>query len=92
MCAFENVTVPVVVMSAIAYYILVRILVRHHGRDSSLARAVGSDRKGMASVVIYLLAIIVAAWDAHISCALYVIVAVAWLIPDRRIERMVVPE
>jgi uncharacterized membrane protein len=74
-------------MPAIAYYILTRALIALHGRDSVLAAAVGHDFKGVVSVVIYAVAVLlafVATWAAQ---ALYVLVAIIWLVPDRRIER-----
>ena len=77
----------VLVMSAIAYYILVRALLRIHGPETRLARAVGTDFKGRISVVIYVLAIPAAFLQPWISVALYVAVAIMWLVPDRRMER-----
>lgn len=74
-------------MSAIAYYILVRTLIALHGVDSPLAVAIGSDLKGKISPILYLAAIGLAFVRPWISCALYVTVAAIWLIPDRRIER-----
>ena len=80
----------VLLMAAIAYSILVRALLSLHGHDSLLASAVGSDFKGKISVVIYAVAIALAFVNSWISCALYVLVAVMWIIPDRRIERQMV--
>lgn len=77
----------VLLMAGTAYYILSRALIRHHGKTSTLATALGNDFKGKISLVIYLLAISLAFENAWISCALYVLVAVIWLIPDRRIEK-----
>jgi uncharacterized membrane protein len=77
----------VLLMAAIAYTILVRALLAHHPRDSALAAAIGSDFKGKASLAIYAVAIPLAFVSAWFSCALYVTVAIMWLIPDRRIER-----
>ena len=77
----------VLLMAGPAYYILTRALIRHHGKASTIATALGSDFKGKISLVIYLLAISLAFENAWISCALYVLVAVIWLIPDRRIEK-----
>ena len=77
----------VLLMAAIAYSLLVRALLSLHGHDSLLASALGSDFKGKISVVIYAVAIALAFVNAWISCALYVLVAVMWIIPDRRIER-----
>jgi uncharacterized membrane protein len=76
----------VLLLAAISYYVLTRVLIAHHGMDSELARAVGNDRKGMLSLVIYATAIPVAFLEAHVACGLYGVVAVIWLIPDRRIE------
>jgi uncharacterized membrane protein len=76
----------VMLFSGIAYYILSRVLVHHHGRDSELAAAVGTDRKGEISLVIYAVAIALSFASPTVACALYVLVAVIWLIPDRRIE------
>ncbi len=73
--------------AAVAYFILTRALIALHGRDSVLATALGRDRKGKLSLVFYLAAIPVAFVSPWISCALYVLVAVMWLLPDRRIEK-----
>jgi TMEM175 potassium channel family protein len=72
-----------------AYYILTRALLAHHGKDSALAKAVGRDFKGIVSVVVYAAAIPLSFPSARLACALYVLVAVMWLIPDRRIERVI---
>jgi uncharacterized membrane protein len=77
----------VLLLSAIAYTILTRALLAHHAPDSALARAVGRDGKGWVSLVVYVVAIPLALTYAWLACALYVGVAVLWLIPDRRIER-----
>jgi uncharacterized membrane protein len=76
----------VMLFSGVAYYILSRVLVHHHGRDSELAAAVGTDRKGEVSLVIYAVAIALSFASPRAACALYVLVAVIWFIPDRRIE------
>jgi len=77
----------VMLTSGSAYFILSRILVSHHGTDSPLATAVGRDVKGKTSLVIYLLAIPLAFVNPWYACSLYVLVAILWLIPDRRIEK-----
>ena len=77
----------VLLLAGCAYYILSRLLIRHHGHDSPLALAIGSDFKGRISVVLYLLAIPLAFVRWWIAGLLYVAVAVMWLIPDTRIER-----
>jgi uncharacterized membrane protein len=78
----------VLLMSAIAYYILQSRILRLEGPDSVLAKAVGRDKKGKISPVIYALAIPLAYVSPWISGALYLIVAIIWLIPDPRIERV----
>ncbi|HXD29830.1 MAG TPA: TMEM175 family protein [Pyrinomonadaceae bacterium] len=75
--------------AAIAYFILTRALLRIHGKDSDLAIALGADFKGKISMVIYLVAIPLAFVHALLAGALYVLVAVMWLIPDRRIEKRI---
>jgi uncharacterized membrane protein len=77
----------VLLFSAIAYYILTRALISLHGADSLLRKAVGRDFKGQISAVIYLVAIPLALVKWWLACALYVLVAIMWLVPDRRIER-----
>jgi TMEM175 potassium channel family protein len=71
-----------------AYFILARTLISHHGRDSILAKALGRDFKTKISLTLYALAIPLAFVRPWIACALYVVVAVMWLIPDRRIEKV----
>ena len=80
----------VLLLSGVAYFILTRILVAHHPPDSALAIAVGRDLKGEASLAIYAVAIPVAFYRPALACALYVVVAILWLIPDRRIEKVLV--
>ncbi|HKO97280.1 MAG TPA: TMEM175 family protein [Pyrinomonadaceae bacterium] len=77
----------VLLFAAIAYFILVRVLLSLHGRESLLATAMGSDFKGKISMVVCLVAIPLALVKWWLACALYIVVAVTWLIPDRRIER-----
>ena len=77
----------VLIMAAVAYYILVRTLLAGHGPDSTLAHALGSDFKGRISVVIYAAGIALAFVNAWLGIALYACVAVLWLCPDRRIEK-----
>jgi uncharacterized membrane protein len=77
----------VLLMSGVAFTILVHFLVKHEGSDSTLARAVGKNRKTQISVVFDLLGIGIAFFDPRLSVACYVIVALIWFIPDRRIER-----
>ncbi len=77
----------VLLCSAIAYYILARVLVASHGKDSALATALGEDFKGKVSVLIYAVAIPLSFVNSWFACILYILVAVMWLIPDRRIEK-----
>ena len=77
----------VMLLSAIAYTILARLLVALHGRSSTLAAALGRDFKGKLSLAIYIVAIPLAFLSSWLACGLYAAVAVIWLIPDRRIER-----
>src|SRR5689334_11593535 len=77
------------VLAAVAYTILQQTIVSANGRDSTLARAVGSDRKGKISLAIYVVAIPLAFVNPRLSDLLYVIVALVWFIPDRRIERAI---
>jgi uncharacterized membrane protein len=77
----------VLMMAGIAYWILERTIIDAEGASSVLAKAVGQDRKGIISVVIYAVAIPLAFLGHWISQSFYVVVALIWLIPDRRIER-----
>ncbi|OIR04135.1 hypothetical protein GALL_138660 [mine drainage metagenome] len=77
----------VLMMAAIAYWMLQTAIIRSQGRDSLLARAVGRDIKGKASPLLYASAIGLAFVDPWISQAIFVAVALIWLVPDRRIER-----
>ncbi len=76
-------------LCAITFTILARVLVAHQGQDSTLAIAIGNDQKGKTSLLLYVAAIPLAFVDPRISLALYVTVAVIWLLPDRRIERLI---
>ena len=81
----------VLLRAAIAYFILARAIIRREGPDSPLARAFGRDWKGKISPVIYSLAIMLSFVNQWLSQALFVTVAIMWLVPDRRIERVVEP-
>jgi uncharacterized membrane protein len=74
-------------MPGIAYYLLQMAILRREGPDSTLAKALGRDIKGKISPLLYLLAILLAFVNPLFSGAIFVIVALIWLIPDRRIER-----
>lgn len=77
----------VMLFAGIAYYILAHTLVAEQGADSRLARAVGRDRKGKLSVLLYAIAIVLAFVNALLAVAIYVGVALMWLVPDTRIEK-----
>ena len=79
----------VLLLAGVAYFILVRVLIRLHGQDSTLATSIGRDRKGKISIAIYTAAIPIAFVKPWIAEACYLIVAIMWLIPDPRIERRV---
>jgi len=80
----------ILLLAAIAYTILVQSLLSLHGPDSLLATALGSDFKGKISIVLDLIAIPLAFLKPWVAFAIYVLVAVMWLVPDRRIERKMV--
>jgi uncharacterized membrane protein len=77
----------VLLLAAIAYFILVRALLSLHGSKSLLATALGSDFKGKISIVFYIVGIGLSFVSGWLACAIYVAVAIIWLVPDRRIER-----
>ena len=78
----------VLLMAGISYFILARLLVGVHGEDSKLARAYGRDTKGQISILIYAVSIFVALVYPWLSFALYSVVALIWLPPDPRIEKI----
>jgi len=80
----------VLMLAAIAYYILVRALIALHGRESLLATAVGLDVKGKVSLGFYVVAVPLSFVSAWLAFTLYVVIAVIWLIPDRRMERTLI--
>jgi uncharacterized membrane protein len=90
---FSGWSVPVygvvLLLAAIAYTILVRALLSLHGSQSLLATALGSDFKGKISIVLYVAGIALSLVNNWIGFAMYVFVAIMWLVPDKRIERRV---
>jgi TMEM175 potassium channel family protein len=80
----------VLLMAAIAYYVLQRAIITQQGADSLLAAAIGRDWKGKLSPVLYFLAVPLAFVSPWISDGLFIFVALLWLVPDRRIERVLV--
>ena len=79
----------VLLMAAIAYFILQRIILKSQGKNSILAKAVGKDLKGKLSPILYILAIGTSWINPVISGAIYVLVALMWLVPDLRIEKVI---
>lgn len=79
----------ILLMAAIAYYILAHCLTSVHGKDSALAQALGKDKKGIISVILYVVGICCSFINPWIGFSIYVLVAAIWFIPDRRIERKV---
>lgn len=74
--------------AGIAYYILVRKIIARQGNNSMLKKAIGKDIKGKASVVFYTFGIVVSFFNQWVAGSLYVVVALMWLIPDKRIEKV----
>ena len=81
-----------VLMPAIAWYLLQKAITRTHGTESTLAKALGSDIKGKISLAFYVAAIVLAFVSPWISLAIYALVALMWLVPDRRIEHAIAYE
>jgi uncharacterized membrane protein len=77
----------ILLMAAIAYLILQRLIIASQGTNSLLKKAVGSDFKGKLSPVLYMIAIATSFWSQWISQGLFILVALIWLVPDRRIEK-----
>ena len=82
----------VLLTAAIAYWVLQQQIIAAEGPDSLLKRAIGSDWKGKLSPLLYVLAILASFWLQWIAQGIYVVAALIWLIPDRRIERMLMRE
>jgi uncharacterized membrane protein len=78
----------ILLMNAIAYFILQSVILSHHGKDSVLSKALGKDYKGKSSPVLYFIAILLAYKYPTIAGAIYILVALMWLVPDKRIERI----
>ena len=80
----------ILLMASIAYLLLQHVIITSQGPDSLLKKAVGRDWKGTGSVIIYLLSIPIAFWSHWVSQLLFVLIALLWLVPDRRIEHALV--
>ena len=80
----------VLLMASIAYWILEQVIIAKHGGDSVLAYAIGNETKGKVSILLYAIAVPVAFVAQWVAGALYILVALMWLIPDRRIEHAII--
>ena len=78
----------VLLMAGVAYYLLQQLIITSQGPESLLKRAVQGDWQGKSTPLIYLVAILLSFWSPRLAQALYVLVALIWLVPDRRIERV----
>jgi uncharacterized membrane protein len=82
----------VLLMAAIAYFLLQGQILSVDGKDSLLAKAIGKDLKGKISPILYLTAILLSYFNQWVAGAIYVLVALIWLVPDKRIERIMANE
>jgi uncharacterized membrane protein len=82
----------VLLTASIAYFIFVKVLLYHDNHNSKSSKALGNDEKGLVSTIIYLSAILLSVVHPYISCSLYIVVALIWLAPDKRIERQLKTE
>ena len=80
----------ILLMAAIAYFILQHLIIASQGTNSLLKKAVGRDLKGKLSLALYMIAIAISFWAQWISQAIFILVALIWLVPDRRIEKVLV--
>jgi uncharacterized membrane protein len=78
----------VLLMNGVAYFILQGIIIKHQGKDSLLAKALGKDYKGKSSPILYFIAILLATYYPAVAGGIYILVALMWLVPDKRIERI----
>ena len=76
----------VLLMSAVAYFILQSIIIQHHDEDFVLRRVIGKDLKGKLSTVLYIVGLALSFVNPWLSIASYIVVAIMWIIPDKRIE------
>ena len=77
----------ILLFAGVAYFVLSRRLIAHHGENSVLARSIGADWKGTVSMLVYAFAIPLAFYRPWMACACYTLVAIMWIIPDPRIEK-----
>ena len=79
----------VLLMAALSYPLLLRALIKLHGKDSLLAKSIGRDVKGKISILLYVAGILISYYNSMISLSLYFLVAGIWFIPDKRIEKRI---
>jgi uncharacterized membrane protein len=79
----------ILLMAAVSYFILQNLIISNHGKNSSLSKVLGKDYKGKASPILYIIAIISTFFSEYVAGAIYIFIALMWLIPDRRIERRI---
>ena len=80
----------ILLMSAIAFFILQKVIIKSQGNNSILKEALGVDYKGKASPILYLIAVLFANYYPMVSGGIYIFVALMWLVPDNRIERITI--
>ncbi|MCF6132283.1 TMEM175 family protein [Flavobacterium wongokense] len=78
----------ILLMNGVAYFVLQQLILKHDGKDSLLSKALGKDFKGKSSPILYTIAILFANFYPIVSGGIYILVALMWLIPDSRIERI----
>jgi len=78
----------ILLMNGVAYYILQVFILKKHGKDSILFKALGNDIKGKSSPILYIIAVVFANYYPIVSGGIYIFVALMWLVPDKRIERI----
>lgn len=78
----------VLLLAAMSYSRLQKAIIRHHGKDGKLKQAVGADIKGKTSLALYILGILLSFWSGPAAVGVYILVALMWLVPDKRIERV----
>lgn len=79
----------VLMMAALAYPVLLRSLIKLHGKDSLLAASIGKDVKGKVSIALYIVGILISYFNSWVSFGLYCVVAIIWFVPDARIEKRI---
>ena len=78
----------ILLMNGVAYYILQTVILKHQGKNSILKKAIGTDLKGKSSPILYVIAVFFANFYPIVSGVIYIFVALMWLVPDKRIERI----